>query len=157
LGFEYADIRTLLRESDYLTLHAPLNADTRFLIREETIRLMKPTAYLINTARGGLVEDRDLLGALQEKRLAGAALDVFMSESDSSYEPVTRQLIDTANVVALPHAGASTREGLDRTNLVASKCVVAVLDGDIPPAGCVVADGRRSRPAFPQDPHAGRP
>jgi D-3-phosphoglycerate dehydrogenase / 2-oxoglutarate reductase len=152
LGFEYVDFRTLLRESDYVTLHAPLNAQTRFLIREETIGLMKPTAYLINTARGGLVEDGDLLRALQERRLAGAGLDVFMSESDSHYEPVTRQLIDRVNVVALPHAGASTREGLDRTNLVASKCVVAVLDGDMPPTGCTIADGRRSRPAIAGEP-----
>jgi hypothetical protein len=64
----------------------------------------------------------------------------------------TGQADDRANVVALPHAGASTHEGLDRTNLVAYRCVVAILDGDMPPAGCTVADGRLSRPAFAGEP-----
>jgi len=142
LGFEYADLGTVLSQSDYLTLHAPLTPQTRFLIREETISSMKPTAFVINTARGGLVEDRDLLDALQHKRLAGAGLDVFMSESDSSYQPVTQELASLPNVVAQPHSGASTREGLDRTNMTAARCVVAVLNGADPPSECVVADGR---------------
>jgi D-3-phosphoglycerate dehydrogenase len=112
------------------------------VIRDETIQRMKPTAFLINTARGGLVEDRHLLVALKSKRLAGAGLDVFMSESDPAYEDVTRELVTLSNVIALPHAGASTREGLNRTNMVAARCVVAVLDGIGPPPECVVADGR---------------
>jgi D-3-phosphoglycerate dehydrogenase len=144
-GFEYADLATVLSQSDYLTLHAPLTPDTRFLVREETIRTMKPSTFVINTARGGLVEDRDLLAALKEKRLAGAGLDVFMSESDPSYADVTRELVTLPNVVAAPHAGASTREGLDRTNRVAAECVVAVLNGADPPVQCVVADGRTGR------------
>jgi D-3-phosphoglycerate dehydrogenase / 2-oxoglutarate reductase len=142
MGFEYAALSTLLEHSDYVTLHAPLTAETRFLIREQTIRTMKPTAFVINTARGGLVEDRELLAALKEGRLAGAGLDVFMSESDPSYRAVTQELVSLPNVVALPHAGASTREGLARTNRVAAECVVAVLNGSSPPAQCVVADGR---------------
>lgn len=142
-GFEYADLSTVLAESDYLTLHAPLTSETRFLIREQTIRTMKSTAFIINTARGGLVEDRDLLAALKDKRLAGAGLDVFMSESDPAYQDVTRELVALPNVVAQPHSGASTREGLDRTNRVAAECVVAVLNGANPPAQCVVADGRK--------------
>jgi D-3-phosphoglycerate dehydrogenase len=142
LGFEYADLQTILEQSDYLTLHAPLTPDTKFLIREETIRRMKPTAFLINTARGGLVEDRDLLAALQEKRIAGAGLDVYMSESDPAYQEVTRELAALANVITLPHAGASTHESLQRTNMIAAQCVVAVLDGTAMPSGCVIADGR---------------
>jgi D-3-phosphoglycerate dehydrogenase len=141
-GFEYVDLPEILSRSDYLTLHAPLTPDTRFLIREERIAQMKPTAFVINTARGGLVEDRDLLTALMSKRLAGAGLDVFMSESDASYRDVTRQLVALPNVIALPHAGASTREGLDRTNMVAARCIVAVLNGMPVPPECVVADGR---------------
>lgn len=142
LGFEYADLNTVLSQSDYLTLHAPLTPETRFLVREETIGLMKPTAFVINTARGGLVEDRDLLAALNQQRLAGAGLDVFMSESDPSYAPVTQELASLPNVIAQPHSGASTREGLDRTNMVAARCVVAVLNGADPPTECIVADGR---------------
>jgi D-3-phosphoglycerate dehydrogenase / 2-oxoglutarate reductase len=139
---EYTDLPTLLEHSDYVTLHAPLTSDTRFLIREQTIRTMKPTAFVINTARGGLIEDRDLLVALKERRLAGAGLDVFMSESDPSYRAVTQELVSLPNVVAAPHAGASTLEGLARTNAVAAECVVAVLNGATPQAQCVVADGR---------------
>ncbi len=142
IGFEYVDLPEILSRSDYLTLHAPLTPDTRFLIREERIRQMKPTAYVINTARGGLVEDRDLLRALTSRRLAGAGLDVFMCESEATYDEVTRQLIALPNVIALPHAGASTREGLNRTNMVAAQCVVAVLNGTPLPPECVVADGR---------------
>ena len=142
-GLQYVDMSTLLALSDYVTLHAPLTAETRCMIREETIGLMKPSAFLINTARGGLVEDRHLLEALKSQRLAGAGLDVFMSESDPSYADVTRELAALPNVIAQPHSGASTREGLDRTNRVAAQCVVAVLDGAQPPAQCVVADGRR--------------
>jgi len=141
-GFEYVGLPEILARSDYLTLHAPLTPDTRFLIREDRIARMKPTAFVINTARGGLVEDRDLLAALTGKRLAGAGLDVFMSESDATYNEVTRQLVALPNVIALPHAGASTREGLNRTNMVAAQCVVAVLNGTPVPPGCVVADGR---------------
>jgi D-3-phosphoglycerate dehydrogenase / 2-oxoglutarate reductase len=145
-GFDYADLPEILSRSDYLTLHAPLIPDTRFFIREERIAQMKPTAFVINTARGGLVEDRDLLAALTSKRLAGAGLDVFMSESDATYKDVTRQLVALPNVIALPHAGASTREGLDRTNRVAAECVVAVLNGTRLPPECVVADGRAVAP-----------
>ncbi|QBY56198.1 phosphoglycerate dehydrogenase [Cupriavidus oxalaticus] len=142
-GVKYVELDTLLAESDYVTLHAPLTDQTRFLIREKTIRRMKPTAFLINTARGGLVEDRDLLAALRVGRLAGAGLDVFVSESDPGYETVTNALVNLPNVIALPHAGASTREGLARMNLMAARCIVAALDGNDLPPGCVIADGRR--------------
>ncbi len=147
LGFEYAELETVLAQSDYVTLHAPLTPQTKFLIRAETIRLMKPTAFVINTARGGLVEDRDLLHALENKELAGAGLDVFMSESDPSYEHVTQELASMLNVIAQPHSGASTREGLDRTNMIAARCVVAVLNGMDPPSEGIVADGRKVRTA----------
>lgn len=150
LGFEYATLDDVLVQSDYITLHAPLTTQTRFLIREETIRLMKPTAFVINTARGGLVEDRDLLHALENKVLAGAGLDVFMSESDPSYHHVTQELASMPNVIAQPHSGASTREGLDRTNMIAARCVVAVLNGMDPPSECIVADGREVRSAATQ-------
>ncbi len=111
-------------------------------MRDDTLKLMKPTAFVINTARGGLVEDRHLLAALKEKRIAGAGLDVFVSEADPSYQDVTRELVALPNVVALPHAGASTHDGLARMNRVAAQSVVAVLTGGEAPPGCIVADGR---------------
>jgi D-3-phosphoglycerate dehydrogenase len=145
-GFEYTDLSTLFSQSDYLTLHAPLSAETRFLVCEQTIRQMKPTLIVINTARGGLIEDRDLLAALKNKQLGGAGLDVFVSEADQSYKDVTADLVALPNVIALPHAGASTREALDRTNMIAARCVVAVLNNHALPPECVVADGRRPPP-----------
>ena len=142
-GVTFVDIPTVLRKSDYVTLHAPLTPATRHLINAESLSAMRPDAIVVNTARGGLVSDIDLLAALQAGKLGGAGLDVFESESDPSLQPVTDALIALPNVVAAPHAGASTREGLDRTNMIAARCVVDVLEGRDPPAACVVADGRR--------------
>ncbi|WP_165184508.1 phosphoglycerate dehydrogenase [Caulobacter soli] len=144
-GVDYVDLPDLLRRSDYVTLHAPLTPQTRFLIDATAIETMKPGAILINTARGGLVEDAHLLQALRAGRLAGAGLDVYVSESDPSYKPVSQALLALPNVVGAPHSGASSREGLDRTNMVAARSVVAVLDGGDPPPECVVADGRPGR------------
>ena len=134
----------LLARSDYVTLHAPLTPQTRFMIDAAALAAMKPTAFLINAARGGLVDDRALLEALRAGTIAGAGLDTFVSESDPEYRPVSEALLALPNVVATPHAAASSREGLDRTNAVAARCVVDVLDGRAPPAACVVADGRSS-------------
>lgn len=145
LGIAYVDLPTLLRESDYVTVHAPLTTETHFLIDRAAIAQMKDGAFVINTARGGLVEDADLLEALKAGKLGGAGLDVFVSESDPAYRAVSDELIALPNVIAAPHAGASSREGLDRTNMVAARCVVAVLDGGDPPPECVVADGRPNR------------
>ncbi len=142
-GIDYVDLDTLLAESDYVSLHAPLTPDTRFLINAATIARMKEGAFLINAARGGLVDDRALLDALIAGHLGGAGLDTFVSESDPAYKPVSEALLALPNVIATPHAAASTREGLDRTNMVAARCVVAVLEGGDPPPACVVADGRR--------------
>ncbi len=141
-GIEYVDLPVLLERSDFVSLHAPLTPATKFLIDEKALGLMKRSAVLINTARGGLVQDAHLLEALVEGGLAGAGLDVFLSESDPAFSDVTKKLIGLSNVVATPHAAASSREGLDRTNMIASKSVVTVLDGLTPPSACVVADGR---------------
>jgi len=141
-GVTYVPLETLLAESDYVSLHAPLTPETRFLVSDKTIPLMKSDAVLINTARGGLVEDAHLLAALKEGRLGGAGLDVFMSEADAAYRPVADELIRLPNVVATPHAGASTHEALALTNLIASESVISVFDGKSPPASRIVADGR---------------
>lgn len=142
-GVGFVDLDELLERSDYVSIHAPLTPATRHMIDAAALRRMRPGAILINTARGGLVSDRDLLAALESGHLGGAGLDVFESESDPAMRPVTEALIARPDVVAAPHAGASTREGLARTNMIAARCVVAVLNGENPPAECVVADGRR--------------
>jgi D-3-phosphoglycerate dehydrogenase len=141
-GITYVTLDELLVRSDYVTIHAPLTPETRFIIDRAALARMKPSAFLINAARGGLVDDAALLEALQSNAIAGAGLDVFLSESEPALKPATQALLELPNVVATPHAAASSREGLDRTNMVAARCVVAVLDGGDPPAECVVADGR---------------
>lgn len=146
-GAAFVDLDELLERSDYVSVHAPLTPATRHMIDAAALGRMRPGAILINTARGGLVSDRDLLAALEAGRLGGAGLDVFESESDPAMRPVTKALIARADVVAAPHAGASTREGLARTNMIAARCVVAVLNGETPPAECVVADGRHPQVA----------
>jgi D-3-phosphoglycerate dehydrogenase len=143
LGVTYVGLDELLSRSDYVSVHAPLTRETRFIIDSNALAKMKSTAFLINAARGGLVDDEALLAALRNGTIAGAGLDVFLSESDPTMKPVTDALIALPNVIATPHAGASSREGLNRTNMVAARCVVAVLDGGNPPPECVVADGRR--------------
>lgn len=143
----YVALPELLAQSDYVSVHAPLTPETRFLIDADALALMKPTAFLINAARGGLVDDMALLDALRSGAIAGAGLDTFVSESDPGYRPISDALLALPNVVATPHAAASSREGLQRTNRVAAMCVVDVLDGRTPPADCVVADGRAQGPA----------
>lgn len=144
-NMERVDLDTLVRDSDYISIHAPLTDETRFMFDVARIAQMKAGAYLINTARGGLVDDAALLTALKNGTIAGAGLDVFLSGSDSSCQHITDELIRLPNVIATPHAAASTHEGLARTNMVAARCVVAVLDGKEPAPECVVADGRKAQ------------
>ena len=142
-GLKQVDFETLLERSDYISVHAPLTPETRHMIDADALARMKPGAAIINTARGGLVDDRALLAALQAGRILGAGLDVFESEADPTMMPVTEALIDLPNVIAAPHSGASTHEALPRTNMIAAQCVVDVLDGKVPSMGQCVADGRR--------------
>jgi D-3-phosphoglycerate dehydrogenase len=144
-GVSYVDFETLLRESDFVSLHVPFSSSTRNMIDRRMLALMKPTAVLVNTARGGLVDERDLLDALKSGRIAGAGLDVFASESDPALKPVTAELIALANVVATPHSAGASVEGVAHSNMIASQNVVAVLDGGTPPALCLIADGRPRR------------
>jgi D-3-phosphoglycerate dehydrogenase len=142
LDVVYVALAELLRESDVVSLHPPLTPQTRHLIGPSELAMMKPGAVLVNMARGGVVDDRALLAALESGHLGGAGLDVFEAEGDEELKPVARRLAALPNVIATPHSAASTREGLARTNLIAARTVVAILDGTEPPPGCIVADGR---------------
>ncbi|MEM5518300.1 phosphoglycerate dehydrogenase [Henriciella sp. AS95] len=141
-GLKPVDFQTLLKESDYISIHAPLTPDTRHMFDADAFNVMKPTAVLINTARGGLVDDTALLQALETGRILGAGLDVYESESNPSLKPVTDALIARHDVIAAPHAGASTHEALARTNMIAAVCAADVIDGRDPPRQCVIVDGR---------------
>ncbi|MCG6538550.1 phosphoglycerate dehydrogenase [Pseudomonas sp. KSR10] len=139
MNIEYVELETLLQRSDFVSIHAPLKPDTRHLINADRLALMKENAFLINTARGGLVDDQALLAALKAGDIAGAGLDVFESELDASLAEVTKEMVRRPNVVATPHSGASTHEGLQRTNMVAANCVASVLNGEMPSSKCLIA------------------
>ncbi|MEX2224067.1 MAG: D-glycerate dehydrogenase [Candidatus Rokuibacteriota bacterium] len=122
------DLATLLRESDFVTLHTPLSPETRHLINAESLRTMKKTAYLINAARGPVVDEAALVQALAEGRIAGAGLDVF--EEEPKVHP---GLIGLPNVVLAPHiASASHETRLKMATLAVENCL-AVLEGKTPP------------------------
>ena len=109
------ELDELLRTADFVSVHTPLTAETRHLIGERELRLMKPTSYLINTSRGPVVDEEAVLRALQERWIAGAGLDVFEREPE-----VPQALKDLENVVLLPHIGSAS---------VASRTRMAVMAG----------------------------
>ena len=106
LGVELVDLETLLRESDFLTINAPLNAETRNLVGPRELALMKPAAYLINTFRGPLVDEAALVDVLRNRLIAGAALNVF----DKEPMPPTHPLCGLDNVILTPHSVGWTEE-----------------------------------------------
>jgi phosphoglycerate dehydrogenase-like enzyme len=128
-GATRVDLDTLLRESDVVTLHYRLSDKTRGLITARHLALMKPTAFLVNTARGPIVEEAALLAALRERRIAGAALDVF----DAEPLPKDHPLLALDNVVVTPHLGFVTAEGYGVFFGQAVESIVAFLDGKTPP------------------------
>ncbi|GBC74219.1 Hydroxypyruvate reductase [archaeon HR05] len=105
LGIVTTDLDTLLKSSDFVTLHVPLNDSTRHMIDASRLAMMKSSAYIINTARGAVIDEEALLNALKEGRIAGAALDVYEIEP-----PTNMELIRLPNVICTPHIGAQTRE-----------------------------------------------
>lgn len=106
LGIEYRKFDELLRESDYVSVHVPLTAETQHLIGERELSLMKPTAYLINTSRGSVVDEEALYEALKNKVIAGAALDVHEKEPVAPDDP----LLGLDNIIMAPHIGSATVE-----------------------------------------------
>ena len=127
-GAEYVDRDTLFRESDFLSLHLPLTLETERLIQGRELALMKPSAFLINTARGPVVEEEALVAALAAGTFAGAGLDVF--EREPQVHPA---LLEMPNVVLLPHIGSATRETRLQMAQLAVENLLAVLDGRRPP------------------------
>ena len=114
----------VLKQSDILSLHTALTPETKYLINAERLALMKKGAYLINTARGGLVDEMALYSALESKTLAGAAMDAFEQEP-----PKESPLLNLSNFIATPHIGANTRESVARANLQAATNVLDILQG----------------------------
>jgi len=127
-GIEQAGIEDILKSSDFLTIHMPLTGETLNMISAKELCLMKKTAFIINTARGGIINESDLYAALKDKVIAGAALDAFESEP-----PADRSLLELPNVVSTPHMGGYTYEAINNMSNGASDTVIAVLSGNAVP------------------------
>jgi len=124
LQVELVPLKQLLKESDFITLHVPLTKSTKGLIGTKELALVKPTVRIINTARGGLIDEEALVKAVKEKGIAGAAFDVFATE------PLTQSnLFEDDNIIVTPHLGASTTEAQTMVAKDAADQVIAVLEG----------------------------
>ena len=129
LQAENKSLEEVLRESDIISLHIPYNQETHHLIDTDQINMMKPTAVLINTARGKVINEQELIKALQRKQIAAAGLDVYYNEPE-----VPEEMIALDNVVIMPHIGSASCETRIRMAELVRDCVAACLAGEMPPA-----------------------
>jgi glyoxylate reductase len=127
LGARRVELDDLLRTADVVSIHAPLMDETRHLINAETLGLMKESAYLVNSARGPIVDEAALVDALKAGKIAGAGLDVYENEPETH-----PGLLELDNVVLLPHLGSATIETRTAMGVLAAENAVAVLNGDRP-------------------------
>jgi glyoxylate reductase len=130
-GLEYVALDELLARSDFVSIHAPLKPGTRHLIGEAQLARMKRTAFLVNTARGAIVDEAALVDALRHGRIAGAALDVF--EHEPAVDP---ELLEMPNVVLTPHLGSAVASLRETMAHVVVDNIAAVLEGRRPPDCC---------------------
>jgi glyoxylate reductase len=128
LGARRLELDELLAASDVVSIHAPLMDETRHLMNAERLAQMKDTAYLVNSARGPIIDEAALVDALRSGQIAGAGLDVYENEPD-----VHPGLLELDNVVLLPHLGSATIETRTAMGVLAAKNAIAVLRGERPP------------------------
>lgn len=128
MNAKFVDFTTLIKEADFVSLHVPLTEETYHMIGEKELKMMKKTAYLINTARGKCIDEKALVKALKEGWIAGAGLDVYENEPS-----VTPELFEFDNVVLLPHIGSASYETRSRMAVMVAENVLAALRGEIPP------------------------
>jgi glyoxylate reductase len=130
-GLEYRDFDDLLRESDFVSLHAAMRPETRHMMSDREFSLMKPTAFIVNTARGPIIDEKALVRALQAGEIAGAGLDVF--ENEPHVEP---ELLTMKNVVLAPHLGSAARDVREGMAHRVVDNIIALIEGRAPP-NCV--------------------
>lgn len=140
LGVELLSFDEVVRQSDFLTVHMPKTPETTGMISTEQLAAMKPTAYVINVARGGLFDEEALLEALTTGQIAGAGLDVFTAEPPKP-DSAAAKLVALPNVVGTPHLGASTDEAQEKAGVSVAKSVKLALEGDLVPDAVNVAGG----------------
>lgn len=150
-GVRFVSFDELLAESDYVSLHMPAMAESRHLINRTTLARMKPTAFFVNTARGALVNEADLVEALRNKRIAGAAIDVFEDEPPGAHalfelaKTETSEVSKTSevyNVVVTPHAAGVDLQSRDDMALSAAQAIISLSRGDWPAEKVVNPDVR---------------
>jgi len=121
-GVQYRALSELLKESDFVTIHTPLNEETHHLISDDQFRLMKKTAYLVNAARGPIVDEKALVKALREQEIAGCGLDVYENEPS-----VAAELLQMPNALLVPHIGSASIETRAKMSLMVAENIIAVL------------------------------
>lgn len=132
-GGSFRSLEALLEEADFVTIHVPLLPSTRHLISSAEFALMKKTAFLINTARGPIVDEKALIRALRTKRIAGAALDVFENEPAIDTDLTDKlELCTLPNIILTPHIASATKETRDAMSACAAQNIIAVLSGKAP-------------------------
>ncbi|QIM18826.1 phosphoglycerate dehydrogenase [Leucobacter coleopterorum] len=136
LGVQLVSLEELIERVDFLTIHMPRTPETLGMIGAEQLKAMKSTAYVVNVARGGLIDEEALIAALNAGEIAGAALDVFMQEP-----PTDTSLTGLPNVNVTPHLGASTEEAQEKAGVSVAKSVRLALAGDLVPDAVNVAGG----------------
>jgi glyoxylate reductase len=134
-GAQYRTLGELLRESDFVSIHVPLNDRTHHLISDNEFRTMKNTAYLVNAARGTIVDEKALVKALEEKEIAGCGLDVYENEPN-----VTAELLHMPNALLVPHIGSASVETRAKMSLMVAENIIAVLVSHKRPANIVNPD-----------------
>ncbi len=122
LGVNFCELDKIFKEADFITVHTPLTPETKYLINEKAFQIMKPGVRIINCARGGIVEEKALLKAIHDGKVAGAALDVFEKEP-----PNENPLLKCPEVVVTPHLGAATREAQENVSVAVAKQVIDAL------------------------------
>jgi D-3-phosphoglycerate dehydrogenase len=127
MNINLTDYDTVLQTSDFISIHALLTDETRGMVNDEAFTKMKPTAYIINCARGGIIDENALFNALQAGKLAGAALDVFEHEP-----PADSPLLGLENIAFSPHLGAATQEAQLKAGMITAEQVIKVLNGEAP-------------------------
>jgi lactate dehydrogenase-like 2-hydroxyacid dehydrogenase len=136
-GGTYADLATLLKESDFISIHTPLTKETQHLIGEKELAMMKKTAVLVNTSRGAVINEKALASALKNGTIWAAGLDVYENEP-----AIEKELLGLKNVVLAPHVGSATIETRENIGLMAGRNIISALKGEIPPQ-CLNPEARK--------------
>jgi len=126
-GVRYVDLETLLKESDYITIHIPLNNATKGIIGYKELEMINENAFLINTSRGGIIDEKALYDALKNNKIKGAALDAYEKEP-----PENSPLVELENIIMTSHNGAYTKEAINNMGIQAAQNLIDVLEGREP-------------------------